>query len=61
VEGFTSKRVATKIAPLQAPLQPIVTKDVIKGVHDLLFAKQQVFLSLKQHLQEFMVEITKRT
>jgi hypothetical protein len=33
---------------------------VIKGVHDLLFAKQQVFLSLKQHLQEFMAETSQK-
>jgi hypothetical protein len=47
VEGSTSKRVATKIAPPQAPLSPIITKDVIKSVHNLLFAKQ-VFFGLKQ-------------
>jgi hypothetical protein len=56
VEGFTSKRVATKIAPLQAPLQPIIIEDVIKGVHNLLFAKQHVFLTLKQHIKELMAE-----
>jgi hypothetical protein len=56
VEGSTSKIVATKIAPLQALLQPIVTKDVIKSVHNLLFAKQQIFLGLKQCIQELVAE-----
>jgi hypothetical protein len=60
IEGsrFNVKNVvtSTKYALLQNALQLIVSKDIIKVVHNLCIEKQRSFLGMKQRLQELLVK-----
>jgi hypothetical protein len=61
VEGSSSKKIVASTMKSCTILQattpyPFVTKDIIKHMHNFLVVEQKVFLGMKEHLKETIVE-----
>jgi hypothetical protein len=57
VEGSSSKIVASsmKISLLQSTPYQVVSQEIIHNVHEFLFAKEWVFLGMKDRMQQVVM------